>query len=115
MTTTSATIDSGPRTRFFLRLARAMPEQVSEKAVSHTTKAEIADLAQRTSDFGLRLELAGPSVKPGRGGPQSRASAISVRRSADTVPPEGRTWSRERSDGVLIRTSGCGGSCDSAR
>ena len=68
MTTTSATIDSGPRTRFFLRLDRAMPEQVSEKAVSHTTKAEIADLAQRTSDFGLRLELAGPSVKPGRGG-----------------------------------------------
>ena len=34
----------------------------------HTTEAEIADLAQRTSDLGLRLELAGPSVKPGRGG-----------------------------------------------
>ena len=42
--------------------------QVSEKAFSHTTEAEIADLAQRTSDLGLRLELAGPSVKPGRGG-----------------------------------------------
>ena len=56
--------------------------QVSEKAFSHTTEAEIAYLAQR---------------------------------SADTVPPEGRPWSRERSDGVLIRTSGCGGSCDSAR
>ena len=68
MTTTFATIGSGPRTRFFLRLARAMPEQVSEKAFSHTTEAEIADLAQRTSDLGLRLELAGPSVKPGRGG-----------------------------------------------
>jgi hypothetical protein len=34
--------------------------QVSEKAFSHTTEAEIADLAQRTSDLGLRLELAGP-------------------------------------------------------
>lgn len=42
--------------------------RVSEKAFSHTTEAEIADLAQRTSDLGLRLELAGPSVKPGRGG-----------------------------------------------
>ena len=42
--------------------------QVSEKAFSHTTEAEIADLAQRTSDLGLSLELAGPSVKPGRGG-----------------------------------------------
>jgi hypothetical protein len=153
VTTTFATIGSGRRTRFFLRLARAMPEslrvsgvvtrdpgradalttdwgvpafgtvgdllryerpdyiaaavpwaampdairevvghrmpvlaetppapdlpglrtlleglQVSEKAFSHTTEAEIADLAQRTSDLGLRLELAGPSVKPGRGG-----------------------------------------------
>ena len=42
--------------------------QVSEKAFSHTTEAEIAHLAQRTSDLGPRLELAGPSVKPGRGG-----------------------------------------------
>lgn len=79
MTTTFATIGSGRRTRFLLRLARAMPGrlrvggrpdglQVSEKAFSHTMEAEIADLAQRTSDLGLRLELAGPSGKPGRGG-----------------------------------------------
>jgi len=38
--------------------------QVSEKAFSHTTEAKIVDLAQCTSDLGL----AGPSVKPGRGG-----------------------------------------------
>jgi len=54
VTTTFATIGSGRRTRYTLS--------------SHTTEAEIADLAQRTSNLGLRLELAGPSVKPGRGG-----------------------------------------------
>jgi predicted dehydrogenase len=75
VTTTFATIGSGRRTRFFLRPARAMPERlrvsgvvtrdpgradalttawgvpVSGTVFSHTTEAEIADLAQRTSDL----------------------------------------------------------------
>jgi hypothetical protein len=63
VTTTFATIGSGR-----LDWVIAYRLQVSEKAFSHTTEAEIADLTQRTSDLGLRLELAGPSVKPGRGG-----------------------------------------------
>ena len=54
MTTTFATIGSGRRTRFFLRLARAMPERLRVSGVV-------------TRDPGRANSLAGPS-SPGRGG-----------------------------------------------
>ena len=69
---------------------------------------------QRTSDLGLRLELAGPSVKPGHGGntvarPAAQSGVCRCRSAGGSTLVEGN-GSR-----VLIRTSGCGGSCDSAR